>query len=422
MYLLKKVFYIFCCAVLFFVPNVAHAENIIDALNLSPFVPLVLDSFMLVATGTYEFFVGNGDGIIYLLVWGFLAITIILFLVKMYIPTKWLSFFGMSGGGEMFDGKMTATSMIEKVARPGIRAILAVVVLLQIRPVFLTQWLVNPFLELGAIYTHQITDTINETGASAPEVSCPSDILAHEWISPESCKFLVQPVSDLSYANNQIIKRGFDFFVRGITGLMTLIPHGGQDFLNIVTGLILIITFVGSNLFMALLIIQGIFNLGIALILYPFYVLTYVTKSSDKWFDVWPAFSGVTKALQSLIVTMISCAFILCINLAIVKALFRWNSSVFVVAAGGTSVSNVPTVANSVSGFGEHSITWLSGILTFYLMFKIFEMTRKQLDKYIGGGNDSLYKTVTSDTKTLYQGVKTYGKKFGQIMGWVKGK
>ena len=74
---MKKIFtgLIFCT--MFFVPSFAYAGNIVDALNLSPFVPLVLDSMMMVATGMYEFFVGNGDGIIYILVWGFLGITMV---------------------------------------------------------------------------------------------------------------------------------------------------------------------------------------------------------------------------------------------------------------------------------------------------------------------------------------------------------
>jgi hypothetical protein len=174
---------------------------------------------------------------------------------------------------------------------------------------------------------------------------------------------------------------------------------------------------------MALLVIQGIFNFGAQLILYPFYVLTYVFKSSDKWFDVWPAFSGITKALQQLIVTMIACAFILCINVAIIRALFQWNSSIFVVAAGGTATSNIPQqVASSSLGFGQHSVLWLSAIMTFYLMFKIFELTRKQLDMYVGKGMDGLYNNVTKDTKTLWEGSKKLGKQIGTAAGWIKKK
>lgn len=420
----KKLMWFLVFAGVMFTPLSAHAENIIDALNLAPFVPLVLDSLMLVATGGYEFFVGDGSGhmgIIQVLVWGFLAITIGIGLAKMYIPKKWLGFVGISGGGEIADGKMTGFKVIEHVAKPGLRAVIAVTLLLQLRPVLLTQWLVNPFLELGAIYTHQITATINETGISAPAVECPPDIAAREWISPESCKFLIQPVSDLSHANNQIIKRGFDFLTSGLRGLMTLMPHGGQDFMNLITGIILIITFVGSNLFMALLIIQAIFNFGAQLILYPFYVLTYVIKPNDKWFDLWPAFGGITKALQDLIITMISCSFILVINLAIIKALFSWNNSVFVVAAGGSATSNIPIHANTANAFGEHSVMWLSSILTLYLMFKIFDMTRNQLRQYTSV-SDGLYKSVINDTKTLAGGVRNVGKKIGTAIGWIKGK
>lgn len=286
----------------------------------------------------------------------------------------------------------------------------------------MTEWLINPFLQFGAYYTESITNTINEAGVSGKKIECPQSIIQEGWITRESCEFLVQPVSDISNANNQIIKRGFDFLTSGLRGLITLIPHGGEDFLNIVTGIILIFTFVASNLFMALLIIQAIFNFGMALIMYPFQVLTYVVKSNEKWLDIWPAFGGITKALQKIVITTIACAFILCVNIAIVKSLFRWNSSVFVVAAGGTSTSNIPSVATNALGFGEHSILWLSAILTFYLMFRIFNLTREQLDSYVGKGMDNLYNQVKGDTKVLQKNVKNLGKTLGTAFGWIKKK
>ncbi len=422
MYILKKIFWTFIFTAVFLTPGGAYAGNLIDGFNLAPFVPMVLDALMMVATGTYEFFVGNGDGIINILIWMFLGFTITLTLVKLYIPKSWAGLFGVSVGGELESGKTSGTKIVESVLKPGFRAVIATTLLLQLKPVLLTQWLVNPFLQLGSFYTSAITDTINQPGTHAPDVSCPPDIVAKAWVSESSCKFLVQPVSDLSHANNQIIKRGFDSLMSGLRGLITLVPHGGEDFMNVITGIILIITFVSSNLFMALLIIQGIFNFGMQLILYPFYVLTYVFKSSDKWLDVWPAFGGITKALQQLIVTMIACSFMLCINLAVIRALFDWNSSVFVAAAGGSAVSNVPTVGTSAMGFGEHSITWLSALLTLYLFFKIYDMTQQQLKKYIGSGMDDLYKNVISDSKTVWAGAKKWGTSIGKAVGWIKGK
>lgn len=413
---------------LFALPIPAYAQyEIVDAFDLSPMVPMVLDALMQIATGGYDYFVGAGTGIIYVLVWGFLAASVSLYLVKMYFPKIWVSFFGFSGGGEMASGKMTGETVVKNVMQPGFRALIAAVVLLQIKPVYMTQWLINPFLQFGAIYTHAITETINDSvggGASAKKVECPDAIIQKEWISRESCEFLVQPVADLSHANNQIIKRGFEFIVNGLRGLITLVPHGGEDFLNLISGILLVTTFVSSNLFMALLIIQGIFNFGMALVLYPFQVLIWVAKpkNPDKLFDVWPAFSGITKSLQQLIITMIACAFILCINLAIIKSLFQWSSSIFVVAAGGTATSNVPQVAHSAMGFGNHSILWLSSILTFYLMLRIFELTRERLNKYVGAGMDNLYKQVNSDRKVLWKGTKDWGKKIVKAAGWIKKK
>ncbi len=404
-------------------PIVAHAaeHTIVDALNLAPIIPTILDALMAVASGGYEFFVGEGDGIIYLLVWGFLAVTLVLYVVKMYFPKTWVSFFGFSGGGEMISG-IDGMTIATNALKPCIRAIVAVTVLLQIKPVYLTEWLINPFLQFGALYTESITNTVNEAGVSAPQVDCPPSIVEQGWITQESCEFLVQPVSDISHANNQIIKRGFDFLLTGLRGLITPMSHGGESFLNVVTGIILIFTFVASNLFMAMLIIQAIFNFGMALVLYPFQVLTYVAKPNDKWLDIWPAFGGITKALQQIIVTMIACAFILCINIAVVKALFQWNSSVFVVAAGGTATSNVPTVANNAMGFGEHSIMWLSAILTFYLMFRIFNMTRGKLNDYVGKGMDNLYNQVKGDTNTAIKVGKGIADTVGLAFGWKKKK
>ncbi len=427
MHLIKKFLPALAALCVMFAPMSAHAAwGIVDSFNLAPFVPMVLDAFMTVATGGYEFFVGRGNGIIYMLVWLFLGISMALYLVKMYFPAKWVSFFGFSGGGEMATGKADAMTIAQNMLKPGMRAIIAAVVLLQLKPVYVTEWLVNPFLEFGAIYTRAITDGINTGGivaSAAPQVPCPPDILEHGRISERSCEFLTQPVADISHTNNQMIKRGFEFIHRGLRGLITLIPHGGEDFMNVISGILLVTTFVGCNLFMALLIIQAIFEFGMALILYPFQVLTWVAKpkNPDKWFDIWPAFSGITKALQTLIITMIACAFILTINVAIVRALFNWNSSVFVVAAGGSAASNIPTVANTDMGFGGHSVMWMSAILTFYLMLRIFDLTRERLKMY-APASDALYNRVTGDAKKTWAGAKNWGKSIGKAAGWIKKK
>lgn len=366
----------------------------VDKLNLAPFVPRVLDAFMMVARGVYEYFVGNGDGIIYILVWTFLAISVFMYAFKMYFPKRWIEFFGLSGGGELWDGKISGMNLAEGVLKRAMRAVVAAVVLLQIRPVLITEWLVNPFLEFGAIYTHAITDSVKIQGVQHQEVTCPESILSGNWISKRSCEFMVRPVSDLSSVNNAVIKRGFEFVSRGLRGLLTLVPHGGANIMDIITGVLLIFSFVGCNLFMALLIIQGIFDFGVALILYPFQVITWVAKTSDKWFDVLPAFDGIIKALQKLVVTMIASAFILIINVAVVRALFHWDSTMFNAVAGGTAVSNLP-MTNAVE-FGGHSLLWLSSLLTFFLMRAIFDVTRKQLETY-APGMTGMYNQAKSD-------------------------
>ena len=380
----------------------AHA-NIVDAFNLAPFVPLVLETMMNIATSLYKFFVGNGTGLIYIFIYIFLAFYIVMYLVKMHLPKDWLSFFGFSGGGEMWDGKTDGFTIADNILKPCIRAIIAAVVLLQIRPVYVTQWLVNPFLEFGSIYTDSILTTItNTTAANVDAPACPTSIADSGWISKSSCDFLIQPVYVISKENNRVIKYGFDFLKSGIRGTLTLIPHGGEDILNIITGILLIFAFVSSNVFMALLIIQAIFDFCFALIMYPFSVLAWVAKKSDKWFDVWPAFSQIIDALKKLVITMIACAFILCVNIAIVRALFNWSSSIFVVAAGGISTSNVPTITNSGLTFGQHSMLWISSLLTFFLMQNIFKLTRERLDLYTKDVPRTLYDNVTKDAKIMW--------------------
>ena len=396
----------------------ACADGIIDAFNLSPFIPLVLETMMNIATSLYNFFVGKGTGLIYICIYIFLGFYIGLYLVKMYLPKDWLSFFGFSGGGEMFDGSATGWKIAENVTKPSFRAIIAMVLLLQIKPVYVTEWLVNPFLEFGAIYTESILKTVTNPEVVADEIPpCPESIEEHGWISTRSCDFLVQPVYIISNENNRVIKYGLEFLKTGLRGIMTLIPHGGENILNIITGIMLIVAFVSANVFMALLIIQAIFDFCLSLIMYPFNVLTWVVKKSDAWFDILPAFKQIIDSLKQLVITMIACAFILCVNVALVRALFNWSSSVFVVAAGGTASSNVPTITNTGINFGQHSMLWISALLTLFLMHNIFNMTRDRLKTYTNGTSSSLYDNVTNDAKVVWGKAKAAPDTIKNIIG-----
>jgi hypothetical protein len=417
------IYYSLFIALFAVLPQTASAAwSIVDSLDLSHFIPIVLDAFMSVAMAGYDFFVGNGAGIIYLFVWGWLGWTIAMYLVKMYFPANWLGFFGMSGGSQMWDGKASGMSIGTDLLKPAIRGIIAAALLLPIKPQYITQFAVEPFLRFGALYTTSISENISQMNlsAGAKQIECPAEITEKGYISAESCKFLVQPVADISHANNQIIKRGLQFITSGLAGLMTLFPHGGRDIMNLITGIFLVFAFVASNFFMALLIIQGIFEFGMALILYPFKVLVFVAKDSKQWINPWPAFDSLIEKLKKLVITMIACVFILAVNIAAIRALFNFNNSVFVVAAGGTAQSNVPVVANQAMGFGQHSVLWLSALLTFFLMFKIFELTKERLITYTGKDMTGLYDKATKDAKSTYKGISNWGKGIGKAMGWIK--
>ena len=394
----KTSFAFFALGVLLFalLPVPAMAEwAIVDALNIAPFVPIVLDAMMSVAMAGYEFFVGNGDGIIYIMVWAALAFFIAMYLLKMWFPQSWLGFFGFGDGGQMYDKGMGGIELGTTLLKPAIRAIVAAAILLPIQPRFITQFVVDPFLQFGALYTHAISQSVCQDmpwGCNAPKIECPGDIVDNEYLSAASCSFLVQPVADLSHANNQIIKRGLVLLGLGIGGIVSppILGSGGAGFMNAITGILLIFTFVSSNFFMALLIIQGIFNFGMQLILYPFNVLRFViTDKSDKWINLWPPFEGLITALKKLVIAMIACAFILVINLAIVKSLVGWNGAMFDGAAGASNL-----------GFGAHSVVWLSAIMTFFLMQRIFELTREKLAQ-IADGMTGLHGQVSGDFKAL---------------------
>ena len=413
------IFFSVLAAGVFFTQS-AHA-GIEDVFNLAPFVPLVLQSMMNIATSLYKYFVGNGDGLIYIFIYVFLGFYLIMFLVKMYLPKDWLGFMGFSGGGEMWDGSATGWSIAENVAKPCIRVLIAGIILLQIKPIYVTEWLVNPFLEFGSVYTQGILKTINNSSFENPDLPvCPESVIQQGWISQRSCDFLVKPVYVISKENNRVIKYGLDFMKRGLGGMLTMIPHGGENILNVITGMLLVSAFVSANVFMALLIIQAIFDFCLALIMYPFNVLAWVAKKSDKWFDILPPFSQIIDSLKKMVITMIACAFILCINIAIVRALFNWSTSVFNVASGGTATTNVPTITNSAMTFGQHSLLWLSSILTFFLMQNIFKMTRERLDMYTKDTPRTLYNDVTGDAKTIWGKTKAAPGKIREV--WEMGK
>jgi hypothetical protein len=110
----------------------------------------------------------------------------------------------------------------------------------------------------------------------------------------------------------------------------------------------------------------------------------------------------------------------LCVNLAVIRALFQWNKSIFVVAAGGSAYSNLPNTANTAMSFGEHSMVWVSAALTFYLFFKIFDMTQAQLKLYTGNEAGSLYNATKKDPLNLLSKVRAMGKSIGTATGWFK--
>lgn len=391
-------------------------------LNLAPFVPIVIDEFMNVASILYDFFLGNGTGILYIIIYIFVVVSIALYAFKLFIPKDWLGFFGFSEGGEMWSGDSPTTiSVMETVVKPCLRAVIAIVILLQVRPTLVTKYLVNPFLGVGSIYTTEIIHFVNNTTQTIAMPDCSNNNLAEWGIDKKSCEFLVQPIYVISYENNKVIKQGFFMLKDGLRGMMTLIPHGGKHLMNVITGIMMIATFVSANLFMALLIIQAIFDLCLALILYPFSVLSWVVKKSDKWLDVFPVFNQILDALKKLIIAMIACAFMLCINIVSIKALLgQGYHYTYNAVANGAAMSNVPQIENTAAIFGNHSLIWLSSILTLFLLHNIFQATQEKIKTYTSGTSTEMYNKVTSDAKVYWGKAKAAPDKIKDIYNFGK--
>ena len=358
----------------------------LEILSIAWVVPLVLESMMAVATAIYDFFVAGG--IIYMLIWGWLAFSIGLYLIKMYFPKQWVEMFALHGGGQMYDPKTDGWSVSKDVAKPMLRALFAIIILLQVKPNYITHYVVDPFLEFGAVYVSAVTKTILPNQQPA-KTECPKDL--GEYLSKDGCLFLVNPIHEVSAVNARIIKQGLGFVARGFAGPF---PAG---IMNIITGLFLIFAFFSCNFFMTLLIVQGIFKFGMALIKYPFSVLVYVVKTPEKnddhlWVNPWPAFADVVKSLQKLIVAMIAVAFILLINVSVAFAMFNFS-------------------VDRVDGFGGHSVAWMTAILTFLIMYQVFDMTRKQLNDYVDDKDmTGFYDKVATETKGLANDVVSWGK------------
>jgi len=300
-----------------------------------------------------------------------------------------------------------------------IRALFASIILIQIRPQHVTNYIIEPFLQFGAIYTNSITSVVLPSAGTA-QTGC--EVNLDGYMSNASCEFLMQPLNDISRVNNTIIRRGLDLLLGGL-GTFTyaavfttmsaaivvtapiltpvVVPlyylgvgdSWGRALLNIITGIVLIATFFSFNLFTAFMIIQGIFKLGVALILYPFRVMVFVMNKSDKWIDPWAVFKEIIEALKKLVIAMIAVSFILIVNVLVAAALFNFDFT-------------------ESAGLGAHSVTWVGAIMSFWVMSEVFKVTRKKLDEYVNdddmsGAYEKIKKGFFGATGAVYG----YGKK-----------
>lgn len=55
-------------------------------------------------------------------------------------------------------------------------------------------------------------------------------------------------------------------------------------------------------------------------------------------------------------------------------------------------------------------------------MFRIFNLTREQLNSYVGKGMDNLYTQVTGDATKTVKNIKNLGTTLGKAFGWIKKK
>ncbi len=366
-------------------------------LSLAPLVPMVLDAFTHVAIGTYQYF----RPIIPTLIYIFLLFSLTVYIVKQFIPKQFLSALKLNSDFIIQSDKPDPFKLAENILKPIMRGVIAISLLLPLNPKYIIQYGIDPFLQFGAIYTSHILG--NEHDFTLQRYTPATAHSDTDYYSESSRYYLTAPLQEISKKNNEIIKSGVEL---AINGAITL------KFLQVLTGLALVLAFFSSNLFMSLMFITAIFHFGMALILYPFKIVVYVIKpGNDDWANFLPVFSDIISALRKLILTMIMSAFVIIINIQLVRALF-----------GPTEMERLRQITSNdlVSGFGAHEFTWLSAILTFMVMYEIFDLTQKKIASYGGESDQSIYKSATGTITTFGKNVAGLAKNFMKKPGGAK--
>lgn len=356
-------------------------------LSLSPFIPITLDAISIVSMATFKLAKDLFPSLIYI----FLAVKITIYLFKMYMPKQLLGVLGFSGGGEMWDNP-DAMNIVQTTLKPIIRAVIALAFLLQLSPKIMTEAVVDPLLKFGAIYTEKVLEAtpnmIPDTPNQVRNISSENKLFTNETVDS-----MRRPLDALSQANNEFIVLG---------GKMTLHGLAKLSILTILSGLVMMATFFSSNLFIALLLLQAIFYLGLSFIMYPFYVLIYVVKDSKDWINPIPAFTDIFQSLKKLIITMIASAIVTILNIQMIKALYssgdveKFNSLM--------EIEDADALAGS---FGFQSMSWLYAIILIFLYYKIFTIIRGKISEYGGESDETMYNNVKSDSKYISNTIMT---------------
>ncbi|MDR0319559.1 MAG: hypothetical protein LBH81_02355 [Rickettsiales bacterium] len=367
--------------------------------SLDKFVPFMIDVMTRVSAGLYDFFVP----LVSAFIWTLVGFNIMLFVIKQYVPQDWLDFLNIKNGGGYYDGKKTAElawGIPKKLAQMMMRAALATTILLAVRPTFLTETIINPFLKLGSIYTESILNS--PPGEGSPKAGVGMECNTHSFFSPEICNQMANPISGIIYKNNQVVTLGLDMmgvpsFITG-GNPMSKKPDMGLWLFNFFVGAVLAITFFLSGLYIASVILQGILNFCFAIMLFPFRTFKWVMQQTDAWANPTEALKGIIDSLRGLVVAMVIGGIMTLINLSLIAALFGQSG-----------------ISANLSSWSDKFMIALSSILALLVMTRLLEIAKEKMAKF-GAPDETFYKNLTANAQTLGKTAVKLGGNIGKML------
>ncbi|MDR2685448.1 MAG: hypothetical protein LBB23_01590 [Rickettsiales bacterium] len=368
----------------------------LNATSFDKFVPLVIQAMMGAAAGVYDYFVPVLSG----LLWIVIVFNSAVFTTKQFFPANWLSFLGMNGGGYWAKPTDLIRGIPMRLVKQIVRASIATLLLLTIRPSLITDTIINPMLRVGTMITEFVVPS-----STASRAQCLPGA-TREFFDEKLCSDFANPIASIVYKNNQMVALGLSIInmkfpangggvAANAAGVVSP-PDLGKGIFNFIVGLFMAGTFFMFGLRLASILLQGILDFCFAIILFPFKVFSYCLKATegDDWFNPGDALGDIIESLRKLIVTMIVAGIATTINMILIAS---------VVGSGTANLSG--------GGWGTGIMTILGSVLCLLIMNKFYEIAKEKIAQYGGANNTALYDLTKKTAKYATDKTTAYIKK-----------